>query len=300
MSGHQRVEKAVLLAGGRGSRLYPLSRVVSKQLLPVHDKPMVYYPLATLIAAGIREILLISTPQDRPRFQELLGDGHQWGISIEYRLQEEPKGIAHAILLGEEFIGEDRIALILGDNLFSGDFGFDQVLVEFNAGAQIFALSVEDPGQYGVVELDSRGRPVGLEEKPREQRSCNAVPGLYIYDETVIERARQLTPSQRGELEITDLNRSYLVDGLLQVKQIGGEVTWFDAGSHRSLLEASAFVAAQEAERGMKIACLEEVAYRAGCIDLGGFQKAVNAIPYSPYREYLEKILAEELASGGG
>jgi len=297
LNGHQRVEKGVLLAGGRGSRLYPLSRVVSKQLLPVHDKPMVYYPLATLMAAGIREILLVSTPQDHPRFQELLGDGRQWGVSIEYRLQQEPKGIAQAILLSEDFIGEDPVVLILGDNLFCGDFGLDRTLVEFTVGARVFALSVEDPGQYGVVELDSRGQAIGLEEKPSELRSCNAVPGLYIYDETVVARARKLTPSQRGELEITDLNRSYLADDLLQVERIGGEVTWFDAGSHRSLLAASAFVGAREADRGTKIACLEEVAYRSGHIDLRAFQRAVREIPVSPYRDYLDQILADELTS---
>ncbi len=289
------VRKGIVLAGGAGSRLYPLTRVASKQLQPVYDKPMIYYPLSTLMVAGIREILLISTPEDIPRFESLLGDGAQWGISIEYAEQPEPHGIAQAFLIGERFIAGEPVCLILGDNLFYGKLGLDKILADFDHGARIFAFPVTDPERYGVVEFDASGKAIGIEEKPTEPRSHYAVPGIYIYDEQVVERTRALTPSARGELEITDLNLAYLAREELFVERVGRGVAWLDTGTHVSLLEASQFIGTLEARQGLKIACLEEVAYHAGYIDHTQLGELVAGFPASPYREYLERLLAGDL-----
>jgi len=289
------VEKGIILAGGAGSRLYPLSRVASKQLQPVYDKPMIYYPLATLMLAGIRRVLLISTPNDTPRFRDLLGDGSQWGIRLEYAVQPEPKGIAQAFLVGESFVGTDPVCLILGDNLFYGKMGLDRILAEFRGGARIFGFPVHDPERYGVVEFDAAGRAVGIEEKPKVPKSHYAVPGLYVYDGRVVSIAKQLRPSARGELEITDLNLEYLRRGELFVERMGRGIAWLDTGTHVSLLEASHFIGTLEARQGLKIGCLEEIAYNVGAIDRPRFRAVIDAIPASPYREYLEGVWSGEL-----
>jgi glucose-1-phosphate thymidylyltransferase len=289
------VTKGIILAGGAGSRLYPLSRVASKQLQPVYDKPMIYYPLATLMLGGIRHILLISTPADTPRFRDLLGDGSQWGIRIEYAVQPEPKGIAQAFLVGEEFVGRDPVCLILGDNLFYGKLGLDRILREFAHGARIFGFPVHDPQRYGVVEFDESGRAIGIEEKPAAPKSHYAVPGLYIYDDRVVPFAKALRPSRRGELEITDLNLEYLRRGELSVERVGRGIAWLDTGTHVSLLEASHFIGTLEARQGLKIGCPEEIAYNIGTIDRARFRAVIDAIPASPYREYLEGVWSGEL-----
>ena len=279
--------KGIVLAGGAGNRLHPSTRVASKQLQPVYDKPMIYYPLSTLMGSGIREILIISTPHDTPRFEALLGDGGDLGITISYRVQPEPKGIAQAFLIGEEFVGEDSVALILGDNIFYG-FDFGPRIRDFEAGALIFGYPVTDPRRYGVAETDSSGTVLSLEEKPEHPRSNLAVPGFYVYDNTVVKRVRDQVPSARGELEITDLNIDYMRSGTLRCELMGRGVAWLDSGTHESLLEAANFIATIEHRQGWKIACLEEVAYQQGFIDTESLQRIVDAMPRSSYRSYLE------------
>ena len=287
------IKKGILLAGGAGSRLYPLTLVASKQLQPVYDKPMIYYPLATLMMAGINEILIISTPLDTPRFEALLGDGSRWGISISYKVQPEPNGIAQAFLLGEEFIGNDPVALILGDNIFYGKMGLDRLTSEFAGGALIFGYYVNDPERYGVVEFDDAGRAVGIEEKPSRPKSSYAVPGLYLYDNNVVAIAKSITPSARGELEITDVNRVYLQQGTLMVEKLGRGIAWLDTGTHQSLLEASHFIGTLEMRQGLKIACLEEVALRMGYIDCRKMAAVIEQTPKSSYRDYLLRVYNE-------
>lgn len=287
------IKKGILLAGGAGSRLYPLTLVASKQLQPVYDKPMIYYPLATLMMAGINDILIISTPLDTPRFEALLGDGSRWGISITYKVQPEPNGIAQAFLLGEEFIANDPVALILGDNIFYGKMGLDRLTSEFTSGALIFGYYVNDPERYGVVEFDDSGRAVGIEEKPSRPKSSYAVPGLYLYDNTVVAIAKSIAPSARGELEITDVNRIYLQQGTLMVEKLGRGIAWLDTGTHQSLLEASHFIGTLEARQGLKIACLEEVALRMGYIDCRKMAEVIEQTPKSSYRDYLQRVYNE-------
>ncbi len=287
------VRKGIILAGGAGSRLYPLTSVASKQLMPVYDKPMIYYPLGTLMQAGVRDILVISTPQDTPRFRSLLGDGARWGITLSYAVQAEPKGIAQAFLVGEAFIAASPVCLILGDNLFYGRMGLDRLMAGFDRGAMVFGYPVNDPERYGVVEFDRAGRVLSLEEKPKQPRSNYAVPGLYLYDGQVTERARALAPSPRGELEITDLNLEYLRRGELTVQKLGRGIAWLDTGTHQSLLEASSFIGTLEARQGLKIACPEEIAFRLGYIDGAGMERLIAATPASSYREYLARVLAE-------
>lgn len=287
------IRKGIILAGGAGSRLYPLTLVASKQLQPVYDKPMIYYPLATLMTAGLRDILIISTPIDTPRFQSLLGDGSRWGIRLSYQVQAEPKGIAQAFLVGEEFIAKDPVCLILGDNIFYGKIGLDKALASFESGARIFGYYVNDPERYGVVEFDEAGRVVSIEEKPSAPKSHFAVPGLYLYDGKVVEMTRSLVPSARGELEVTDLNLQYLRRGELGVERLGRGIAWLDTGTHQSLLEASHFIGTLEARQGLKIACLEEIAFRLGFIDTDGMKNAIDQTPKSGYRDYLARVLSE-------
>jgi glucose-1-phosphate thymidylyltransferase len=287
------ITKGIVLAGGAGSRLYPLTLVASKQLQPVYDKPMIYYPLATLMMAGINDILIISTPHDTPRFETLLGDGSRWGIRITYKIQPEPKGIAQAFLVGEEFIGKDPVCLILGDNIFYGKIGLDMIAREFTTGARIFGYYVHDPERYGVVEFDASGNAVSIEEKPARPKSSYAVPGLYLYDGKVVEIAKMIRPSARGELEITDVNLEYLRRGELRVEKLGRGIAWLDTGTHQSLLEASHFIGTLEARQGLKIACLEEIALRMGYIDCRGMEAAIGETPKSSYRDYLMRVLKE-------
>ena len=287
------ITKGILLAGGTGSRLYPLTLVASKQLQPVYDKPMIYYPLSTLMMAGINDILIISTPHDTPRFQSLLGDGSRWGIKLSYRVQPEPNGIAQAFLVGEEFIAADPVALILGDNIFYGKMGLDKLTKEFVTGARIFGYYVNDPERYGVVEFDGNGRAIGIEEKPAKPKSNYAVPGLYLYDNRVVAIAKNMSPSARGELEITDVNRIYLEMGELMVEKLGRGIAWLDTGTHQSLLEASHFIGTLEARQGLKIACLEEVALRMGYIDCRKMAEVINETPKSSYRDYLLRVYNE-------
>jgi glucose-1-phosphate thymidylyltransferase len=289
----QGISKGIILAGGAGSRLYPLTLVSSKQLQPVYDKPLIYYPLATLMTAGIRDILLISTPHDTPRFEALLGDGSRWGVSISYRVQPEPKGIAQAFLVGEEFIADQPVALILGDNIFYGRMHLDRIMAEFQGGARIFGYQVQDPERYGVVEFDCAGTVLSIEEKPRHPRSSYAVPGLYLYDSQVVSIARSITPSARGELEITDVNLEYLRRGQLTVERLGRGIAWLDTGTHRSLLEASNFIETIESRQGLKIACLEEIALRLGFIGLAQMRQVIQATPVSSYRDYLQRVCDE-------
>lgn len=288
------VTKGIVLAGGAGSRLYPLTLVASKQLQPVYDKPMIYYPLATLMMAGINDILIISTPHDTPRFEALLGDGSRFGISLTYRVQPEPKGIAQAFLVGEDFIGTEPVCLILGDNIFYGKMALDRIAGSFSRGAKIFGYPVHDPERYGVVEFDKQGKVLSIEEKPERPKSHYAVPGLYLYDSEVVDIARNLKPSARGELEITDVNLCYLQRGNLNVEKLGRGVAWLDTGTHISLLEASHFIGTLEMRQGLKIACLEEIAYRKGFIDQGEMAAIIERIPRSGYRDYLERILREK------
>ncbi|MSM41320.1 MAG: glucose-1-phosphate thymidylyltransferase RfbA [Geobacter sp.] len=293
------ITKGIVLAGGAGSRLYPLTLVASKQLQPVYDKPMIYYPLATLMMAGIRDILIISTPHDTPRFQNLLGDGSRWGVQLTYVVQPEPKGIAQAFLVGEEFIAGEPVCLILGDNIFYGKMGLDRAVAEFDRGARIFGYYVNDPERYGVVEFDATGRVMGIEEKPAHPKTNYAVPGLYLYDGNVTALAKGLTPSPRGELEITDLNLEYLRRGELSVEKLGRGIAWLDTGTHQSLLEASHFIGTLEARQGLKIACLEEIALRMGFIDCKGMAAAIANTPNSGYREYLVRVYNEIELCGG-
>ena len=285
--------KGIVLAGGAGTRLYPLTRVASKQLQPVYDKPMIYYPLATLLSAHIREVLVISTPHDIPRFEALLGDGSQWGMEITYAIQPEPRGIAQAFLIGAEFVDGDPVALILGDNIFHGNIGLEELVSSFSVGAHIFGYPVRDPERYGVVDLDANGGVRSLVEKPSQPISNLAIPGLYLYDGNVVEMAEGLEPSPRGELEITDLNMAYLERGDLIATRLGRGIAWLDSGTHESLLEAANFIATIEHRQGLKIACLEEIALRTGAIGFAQFQALVHTLPPSSYREYLERVAGE-------
>jgi len=279
--------KGIILAGGAGSRLHPLTEVVSKQLMPVYDKPMVYYPLSTLMLGGIKDILLISTPEDIPRFEKLLGDGHQWGVSIQYQVQERPEGIAQAFILGKEFIGSDNVTLILGDNIFFGNMKLHDIVADFNRGAKIFGYYVKDPERYGVVEFDEEYNVVGIEEKPKRPKTSYAVPGLYMYDNRVVEIAGNLKPSARGELEITDVNVMYLKMKELKVELLGRGIAWLDTGTHASLLDAGNFIYTLEARQGLKIACLEEIAFSRGFVTREQFDETVAGMPDSPYKKYL-------------
>jgi len=288
--------KGIILAGGSGTRLYPATRVVCKQLLPVYDKPMIYYPLSTLMLAGIREILIISTPSDTPRFRELLGDGSDLGLRLEYVVQEVPNGLAQAFVLGREFVGSDTVCLVLGDNLFFGhDFAaMVQRASKAGSGATVFGYRVSDPERYGVVEFDGQGRALSLEEKPAKPKSHYAVVGLYFYDNQVLDIAAQLKPSARGEYEITDVNKEYLRRGQLSVELMGRGFAWLDTGTHDSLVDATNFVKAVEERQGLKIACIEEIAFRMKYIDRGQFLLLVERQGKSSYGTYLKQILDEE------
>jgi len=290
---NQAIKKGIILAGGAGSRLYPLTLIASKQLQPVYDKPMIYYPLATLMTAGINDILLISTPHDTPRFKSLLGDGSRWGVKISYEVQPEPKGIAQAFLVGEKFIDNQPVCLILGDNIFYGKMNLDRIFSEFSGGARVFGYPVHDPERYGVVAFDSNGKVTSIEEKPKQPKSNYAVPGLYLYDKNVVQTAKSITPSPRGELEITDVNLAYLQRGELTVERLGRGIAWLDTGTHKSLLEASNFIETLESRQGLKIACLEEIALRRGFIDCNQMLKVIADTPASTYREYLQRVYDE-------
>ena len=289
--------KGIILAGGSGTRLYPVTQVVSKQLLPVYDKPMVYYPLSTLMLAGIRDILVISTPEDTPRFEQLLCDGAKWGISLRYAVQPSPEGLAQAFIVGREFIGQDPVALVLGDNIFYGN-ELAELLQRATArgrGATVFAYPVKDPQRYGVVEFDPKGKAVSIEEKPRHPKSRYAVVGLYFYDNRVVSIAQKLRPSARGELEITDVNRVYLEAGELEVMPMSRGFAWLDTGTHETLLEASAFIETIERRQGLKVACPEEIAFRMGYIDAGRLEALAKPLEKSGYGQYLKSVLSEKL-----
>ncbi|MEO8855689.1 MAG: glucose-1-phosphate thymidylyltransferase RfbA [Burkholderiaceae bacterium] len=291
--------KGIILAGGSGSRLFPATQVISKQLLPIYDKPMIYYPLSTLLLAGIREVLVISTPQDTPRFEQLLGDGSQWGIHISYAVQPSPDGLAQAFLIGENFLGDDLAALVLGDNIFYGH-EFPQMLLGASRktqGATVFAYTVQDPERYGVVEFDASGRAISLEEKPKVPKSRFAVTGLYFYDQQVVELAKRVKPSARGELEITDLNRLYLEQGNLHVQTMGRGFAWLDTGTHESMLEASQFIHTIENRQGMKVSAPEEIVWRNGWINDAQLEKLAQTLAKSGYGEYLLRVLKEKTSA---
>ncbi len=285
--------KGIILAGGAGTRLYPLSLVASKQLMPVYDKPMIYYPLSTLMLMGIKEVLIISTPEDTPRFKQLLGDGVRLGMNFQYAIQPEPKGIAQAFIIGEEFIGDDSVTLILGDNLFYGHGYLDRLKSKLNNfdGATVFGYWVNDPERYGVVEFDSEGKVISIEEKPNSPKSNYAVPGLYIYDNKVVSVAKSISPSSRGELEITDVNSEYLNNGKLNVEILGRGVAWLDTGTHKSLMEAGAFIETIEARQGLKIGCIEEIALFQNFISKDEFIDLLENTPENTYKDYLNNLM---------
>lgn len=285
--------KGIILAGGAGSRLYPLTLVASKQLQPVYDKPMVYYPLTTLVESGVSEICLISTPHDLPRFRQLLANASSWGLQIDFREQAKPAGIAQAFLIAESFIGRDPVALILGDNIFYGGEAFQTAFDEFQSGAVIFAYQVKDPERYGVVEFDRGGKAISIEEKPKAPKSDYAVPGLYIYDNSVVSIAHHLKPSARGELEITDVNLAYLRQDKLRVHKLSRGFAWLDAGTSSSLHDASAYVQTIETRQGIKIGCPEEAAFRRGFMDLAQLEKVIQGLPNCEYRDYLAEVANE-------
>jgi len=290
--------KGIILAGGKGTRLYPLTIPVSKQLLPVYDKPMIYYPLSMLMLAGIRDILIITTPEEQFLFKRLLKDGSQWGLSFEYAIQTEPRGLADAFIVGEKFIGDDQACLILGDNIFFGH-GMPEILrsaAAIEEGAVVFAYPVRDPERYGVVEFDENFKAISLEEKPAKPRSNYAVPGIYFYDKNVVQYAKELEPSPRGEIEITDINKRYLSEGTLQVKVLGRGVAWLDAGTHQSLLQASNYVQAVEDRQGMMISCVEEIAYRMGFIDKDGLIACAQETISNDYGQYLMRLANGEIS----
>lgn len=287
------IKKAIILAGGAGTRLHPLTQVVCKQLLPIYDKPMIYYPLSTLMLGGIRDVLIISTPKDTPRFSEILGDGSQFGLRIEYAVQEHPAGIAQAFIIGADFIGDSGVALILGDNIFYGPLDFFRMALKMERGACIFGYQVRDPERYGVVEFGSDGKAISLEEKPKNPKSNYAVPGLYIYDNDVVNICRNLKPSPRGELEITDVNIEYLQRNQLYVQILGRGMAWLDTGTHDSLLEASNYVAAIEHRQGLKVACLEEIAFNMGFLTKEEFLARIERMPKNDYQKYLQVIARE-------
>ncbi len=287
--------KGIILAGGAGSRMYPTSVCYSKQLILIYDKPMIYYPLSTLMLAGIREILIISNAETLPFYERLFGDGSNLGMDIRYALQPAPQGIAQAFLIGEDFIGKDDVTLILGDNIFYGNLDFVRCAIQNNTGATVFGYYVTDPERYGVVEFDESGKAISLEEKPKVPKSNYAVVGLYIYNHEVVQYTRQLKPSARGELEITDLNKAYLASSKLDVELMGRGIAWLDTGTPQALLDASTFIGALEKRQGLKVACIEEAAYMMNFIDTAQLSRIVTSLPQSDYRSYLEKVLKDDL-----
>ena len=283
--------KGIILAGGRGTRLYPMTSVVNKQLISIYDKPMIYYPLATLMLSGIRDVLIISTPDDIPNFERVLGDGYNWGISISYATQSEPKGIAEAFVIGKEFIDNDQVCLILGDNLFHGKLDFLRDAIKYNDGGTIFGYKVNDPERYGIVEFDTSGKVISIEEKPKEPKSKYAIPGIYVFDSDVSYIASTVQPSERGELEITSVQNEYLKLGKLKAHVIGRGIAWLDTGTPESLLEAGQFISVIEKRQNLKVACLEEIALEMGYITMAEFEEIVDKLPKSDYKEYCNKVL---------
>ena len=285
------ITKGIILAGGRGTRLYPMTSVVNKQLLSIYDKPMIYYPLATLMLSGIRDILIISTPEDIPNFKKVLGDGSRWGLEISYAVQEEPKGIAQAFVIGKDFIGQDQVCLVLGDNLFHGKLDFLREAIKYNEGGTIFGYKVNDPERYGIVEFDTSGKVISIEEKPKEPKSKYAIPGLYVFNSDVVHIASNVEPSERGELEITSVQNEYLKQNKLNAKVIGRGITWLDTGTPESLLEASQFISVIEKRQDFKVACLEEIALEMGFITMAEFEEVISKLPKSDYKAYCDKVL---------